>query len=128
MTELKTTEAIPQTELQRLVRMQAEVKEANGERAGDYGDEVKAAADKYGVNKKALSMVCTLNRMTREKRDDVLRSFDNYTVMMGWEVEADLVDRMEDATDATDATGQTEQAGPSRSGTEIVHPIQPTVN
>ena len=94
MSELKTTEAIPQTELQRLVRLQAEVKEANGERAGDYGDEVKAASDKYGVNKKALSMVCTLNRMTREKRDDVLRSFDNYTLMMGWEVEDDLVDRM----------------------------------
>ena len=119
MSELKTTEAIPQTELQRLVRLQAEVKEANGERAGDYGDEVKAASDKYGVNKKALSMVCTLNRMTREKRDDVLRSFDNYTLMMGWEVEDDLVDRMEDGT---------EQAGASRSGSEIVHPIQPTVN
>lgn len=101
MAEVKTTEAIPQDELKRLVRMQAEVKEANGERSGEYGEEVKAAADKYGINKKALAMVCALNRMTQEKRNDVLRSFDNFIVMMGWESGPDLVDQMEDEDETT---------------------------
>ena len=95
MTISNTGEAIPQEELQKLVHLQAEVKEKNGENSGEYGEQVKAAADKYGINKKALSMICSLNRMTKEKRDDVLRSFDNFTVMMGWEAEPDMVDQME---------------------------------
>lgn len=114
MAEVKTTEAIPQKELQRLVRMQAEVKEANGERSGEYGEEVKAASDKYGVNKKALGMVCSLNRMTQEKRNDVLRSFDNFVVMMGWEGGPDLVDKMEDEDETTTS---------SASSTATVHHI-----
>ncbi|MCT4654256.1 MAG: hypothetical protein N4A65_00440 [Cohaesibacter sp.] len=95
MSEVKTEEAIPQDELRKLVSMQAKVKEENGERSGEYGEAVKAASEKYGVNKKALGMICSLNRMTQEKRDDVLRSLDNYRALMGYDPGDDLVDQME---------------------------------
>lgn len=64
--------------------------------SAENGALLKNFEDVHGGHKAALSLVAKLNRQDEIKRDDFLRSFDQYRDWMGWNA-PDLVDQAEAA-------------------------------
>lgn len=66
--------------------MKAEMDEARGE----LGAAVKDAEETHGINRKAFKLVLSLKRMEQDKRDDFLRSLDDYREKLDLNPQPDL--------------------------------------
>lgn len=66
--------------------MKADMDEARGE----LGAAVKDAEDVHGINRKAFKLCMSLQRMEGTKRDDFLRSFDDYRAKLDLNPQPDM--------------------------------------
>lgn len=66
--------------------MKADMDEARGE----LGAAVKDAEEVHGINRKAFKLCMSLSRMEETKRDDFLRSFDDYRAKLELNPDPDL--------------------------------------
>lgn len=66
--------------------MRADMDEARGE----LGAAVKDAEEVHGINRKAFKLVMSLMRQEEAKRDDFLRSFDDYRAKLDLNPAPDL--------------------------------------
>ncbi|MEE7478448.1 hypothetical protein [Methylobacterium hispanicum] len=66
--------------------MKADMDEARGE----LGAAVKDAEEVHGINRKAFKLALSLTRMEQDKRDDFLRSLDDYREKLDLNPQPDL--------------------------------------
>ncbi len=57
---------------------------------GELGSAVKDAEETHGINRKAFKLVMSLKRMEETKRDDFLRSLDDYRAKLELNPSPDL--------------------------------------
>ncbi|GBU18054.1 MULTISPECIES: hypothetical protein [Methylobacterium] len=85
--------------------MKADMDEARGE----LGAAVKDAEETHGINRKAFKLVLSLKRMEQDKRDDFLRSLDDYREKLDLNPQADLF-ADDEGDEAKRRAGQTAKA------------------
>ena len=85
---------IPAGPLNSILALDKRTKTQQSELAGELGQKISAACERYGTNRKALGMIRTLNRMEPEKVADFLDHFDYLLDVSGIEKRAEAVQRL----------------------------------
>ena len=97
---------VPEKPLLALLALDKRTKKQQSELAGEIGQKVGEICERYGTNRKALSVIRTLNRMEPEKLADFLDHFDYLLDVSGLEKRAADVQRLPLNEPAGEADGE----------------------
>ncbi len=101
--------------------MKADMDEARGE----LGAAVKDAEEVHGINRKAFKLCMSLQRMEETKRDDFLRSFDDYRAKLELNPDPDLFEEGdEEKRRAEQAEKQAQDDQAAENGKKIARGIK----
>lgn len=104
----EVTGMITKSVLNGILATDKRTKKAQSELAGEIGQKVADAVERFGTNRKALSVIRSLNRMEPEKLAEFLDHLDYMLDISGLEERAATVQRLPMGDDLGDAEQQDE--------------------
>jgi hypothetical protein len=113
---------IPAPQLNAILALDKRTKTAQAELAGELGQKISGACERYGTNKKALGVIRSLNRMEPEKLADFLDHFDYMLEASGLEKRAEAVQRLPLAEPEKETDDKTEAETPPVDETKVSRP------
>lgn len=85
---------IAKEDLVRVVKEAGRMQNIASEYTSTRGQYIRTQIDNHSLNRKALGMVCNLDRMSEEKRTPTLRDFIEYSFKNGFFDQLDAFDNM----------------------------------